>query len=103
MNRIFEKNRHVNKTNEQAETSLNNNAIKFKRQEELPLCNCKNLPLLSSEEMDRDLFHCGVTTEIMEIIRRREKIPETKRFPTVLKLAQKDINIDPSFYLTKRK
>ena len=29
--------------------------------------------------MDRDYFHWGATTEIMEIIRRREKSPETKR------------------------
>ena len=42
MIRIFEKNRHVNETNEQAETSPNTNAIMFKRQEELPLRNCKS-------------------------------------------------------------
>ena len=29
--------------------------------------------------MDRDYFHWGATTEIMEIIRRREKSPETRR------------------------
>ena len=33
-NRTFEKKRHVNKINEQAETSPNNNAIKFKPQKE---------------------------------------------------------------------
>ena len=52
--RTFEKKRHVNKINEQAETSPNKTAIKFK-------------------------LHWGATTEIMEIIRRREKSPETRR------------------------
>ena len=73
-NRIFEKNRQVNKINEQAETSPNNNAIKFKRQEKLPLPNCQNLSLLSSEEMDRIYFHWGATTGIM-----RWKLSEDER------------------------
>ena len=68
-NTIFEKNRHVNKTNEQAETSPTSHTILFKYQEELPLRNCKNLPLLLSEGMDRENFYWGATTEIMEIIR----------------------------------
>ena len=29
--------------------------------------------------MDREYFHWGATTEIMEIIQRREKSPETRR------------------------
>ena len=58
-NRKFEKERHVNKVNEQAETSPNKIAIKFKRQEKLPLRNCQNLPWSSSEEMDREYFHWG--------------------------------------------
>ena len=37
-----------------------------------------NLPLFKSE-MDRDYFHWGATAEIMEIIRRRRKSPETIR------------------------
>ena len=78
-NRIFEKKRHVNKTNEQAETSPNKNAKKFKPQKELPLPNLQTLQTSSAEEMDRDYFHWGATTEIMEIIRRRKKRPETKR------------------------
>ena len=77
--RTFEKKRHVNKINEQAETSPNNNVIKFKPQKELPLRNLQILQTSSAEEMDRDYFHWGATTEIMEIIRRREKSPETKR------------------------
>ena len=78
-NRTFEKKRHVNKINEQAETSPNKNAIKFKPQKELPLRNLQTLQTSSAEEMDRDYFHWGATTEFMEIIRRREKSPETKR------------------------
>ena len=79
-NRTFEKKRHVNKLNEQAETSPNNNAIKFKPQkEELPIRNFQTLQTPPAEEMDRDYFHWGATAEIMEIIRRREKSPETRR------------------------
>ena len=78
-NRAIEKKRHVNKTNEQAETSPNKTAIKFKRHATLPVLNCKELPLSTSEEMDREYFHWGATTEIMEIIQRREKSPETRR------------------------
>ena len=69
----------MNKINEQAETSPNNNAIKFKPLKELPLRNLQTLQTSSAEEMDRDFFHWGVTAENMEIIRRREKSPETKR------------------------
>ena len=78
-NRTFEKKRHVKKINEQAETSPNDNAIKFKPQKELPLRNFQTLQTSSAEEMDRDYFHWGATAEIMEIIRRREKSPETRR------------------------
>ena len=59
-NRTLEKNRHVNKINERTETSPNSDAIKFKRQQTLPL---RNHPILSKssieEEMDRDCFHWG--------------------------------------------
>ena len=80
-NRIFEKKGHVNKRNEQAGISPNKIAIKIKRQAKLPLRNCQKLPLSTSEEMDREFFLWGggATTEIREIIRRREKIPETRR------------------------
>ena len=77
--RTFEKKRHVNKINEQTETSPNNNAIKFKPQKESPLRNLQTLQTSSAEEMDRDYFHWGATAEIMVIIRRREKSRETKR------------------------
>ena len=78
-NRTFEKNRHVNKINEQTETSLNSDAIKFKRQETLPLHNHSKVSTASIEEMDREYFLWGATAEVMEIIRRREKSPETRR------------------------
>ena len=35
-NRTFERNRHVNKTNERTQTSSNSDAIKFKRKDNLP-------------------------------------------------------------------
>ena len=69
----------MNKINEQAETSPNKTAIKFKRHTKLPVQNHQELLLPTSEEIDREYFHCGATTEIMEIIRRREKSPETRR------------------------
>ena len=79
-NKTFEKNRHVNKINEQTETSPNSDVINFKRQKTLPL---RNHPKLSSssieEDMDRDYFHWGATAEIMQIIQRSEKSPETRR------------------------
>ena len=78
-NRTFEKKRHINKRNEQEETSPNNIAIKFKPQKELPLRNLQTLQTSSAEEMDQEYFHWGATAEIMEIIGRREKSPETKR------------------------
>ena len=79
-NRTFEKNRHVNKTNERTETSPNSDAIEFKRQELLPLHNYLKPATASIEkEMDRDYFHWGATAEIMQTIQRREKSPETRR------------------------
>ena len=79
-NRTFEKNRHVNKTNERTETSPNSDAIEFKCQESLPLHNhLKPATASIEEEMDRDYFHWGATAEIMQSIQRREKSPETRR------------------------
>ena len=78
-NRTFEKKRHVNKTNEQAKNQSKQIAIKFKRHPKLPVQNYQELPLPTSEEMDREYFHWGATTEIMEIIQRREKSPKTRR------------------------
>ena len=69
----------MNKINEQAETSPNKTAIKFKRHTKLPVQNHQEIPLPTSEEIDREYFHWGATTEIMEIIRRGEKSQETRR------------------------
>ena len=79
-NRIFEKNRHANKINERTGTSPNSHAIKFKRQETLPLHNHPKLSISSiEEEMDRYYFLWGATAQIMEIIRRSENSPKTRR------------------------
>ena len=77
--RTFGEKRHVNKRNEQAETSPNKTAIKFKHHKKLPVQKYQELPLPTSEEMDREYFHWGATTEIMEIMQRREKSPESRR------------------------
>ena len=69
----------MNKINEQAETSPNKTAIKFKRHTKLPVQKYQELPLPTSEETDREYFHWGATTKIMEIIQRRENCPETRR------------------------
>ena len=70
----------MNITNERTETRPNSDARKFKRQETFPLHNQLKLPTSSiEEEMDGDYFHWGATAEIMQIIQRREKSPETRR------------------------
>ena len=62
----------MNKINERTETSPNSDAIKFKRQEALPLRNHPKLSTSSiEEEKDRDYFHWGATAKIMQIIQRR--------------------------------
>ena len=76
-NSTFKKKRHVNKINKQAETSPNKTAIKFKRHTKLPVQKYQELPLPTSEEMDREYFHWVATTEIMEIIQRQKRSPET--------------------------
>ena len=70
----------MNKINEQTETSPNSDAIKFKPQETLLLHTHSKLSTSSiEEEVDREHFHWGATAEVMEIIRRRNKSPETRR------------------------
>ena len=54
--RTFEKKRHVNKINEQAETSPNNNAIKFKPQKELPLRNLQTLQYRQPKKWTEIIF-----------------------------------------------
>ena len=92
-NRTFEKNRDVNKKREQAKLIVNNRRQKAKTESHTrnsksnlnPNSNSnsnrtflQNLPVFKTE-MDRDYFHWGATPEIMEIIRKRRKSPETLR------------------------
>ena len=86
-NRIFENNRDVNKMNKQTNSAPNKRQRKAKTESSIRYLNSNsnqnsnllnNLPLFRNE-MDRDYFHWGATAEIMEIIRRRRKSPETLR------------------------
>ena len=86
-NRIFENNRDVNKMNKQTNSAPNKRQRKAKTESSIRYLNSNsnqnsnllnNLPLFKNE-MDRDYFHWGATAEIMEIIRRRRKSPETLR------------------------
>ena len=73
--RIFEKKkRHVIKLNEQAETSPNKNTIKFKPQVNLPLRNCQNLPLSSSEAMNREYFTGGRQQKSWKLSEEERKV-----------------------------
>ena len=86
-NRIFENNRDVNKMNKQTNSAPNKRQRKAKTESSIRHLNSNsnqnsnllnNLPLFKNE-MDRDYFHWGATAEIMKIIRRRRKSPETLR------------------------
>ena len=86
-NRIFENNRDVNKINKQTNSASNKRQQKAKTESSIRNLNSNsnqnsnllhNLPLFKSE-MDRDYFHWGATAEIMEIMQRRRKSPETLR------------------------
>ena len=86
-NRIFENNRDVNKINKQMNSASNKRQRKAKTESSVRNLisnsnqisnNLNNLPLFKSE-VDKDYFHSGATAEIMEIIRRRRKSPETLR------------------------
>ena len=85
-NRTFENNRDVNKNRDQAKFTSNNSREKLKpesknRNATLHQNSTSNLNYLPpfKNKMDREYFHWGATTEIMEIIRRRRKSPETLR------------------------
>ena len=86
-NREFEKNRHVNEVNKQTNNAPNKRQRKVETESSIRNLNSNsnqnsnllnNLSLFKSE-MDRDYFHRGATTEIMEKIRRRRKSPEALR------------------------
>ena len=85
-NRTFENNRDVNKNRDQAKFISNNSREKLKPESKIRNATLhqnsisnSNLLLPFKNEMDREYFHWGATTEIMEIIRRRRKSPETLR------------------------
>ena len=86
-NRIFENNRDVNKINKQTNNAPNKRQRKVKTESSIRNLNSNsnqnsnllNILSLFKSEMDRDYFHWDATTEIMEIIRRRKKSPETLR------------------------
>ena len=87
INRTFEKNRDVNKNNEQAKSASNKPRQKAKTESSIRNLNLNLTPnsklpnelSLFKSEINRDCFHCGATAEVMEIIRRRRKNPETLR------------------------
>ena len=77
----------MNKMNKQTNSAPNKRQRKAKTESSIRHLNINsnqnsnllnNLPLFKNE-MDRDYFHWGATAEIMEIIRRRRKSPETLR------------------------
>ena len=77
----------MNKINKQTNNAPNKRQRKVKTESSIRNLNSdsnqnsilsNNLSLFKSE-MDRDYFHWGATTEIMVIIRRRRKSPETLR------------------------
>ena len=91
-NRTFENNRDVNKNRDQAKFTSNNSREKLKPESKIRNAtlhqNSISNPLPPfKNEMDRKYFHWGATTEIMEIIRRRRKSPET------LRLVEKSLKI----------
>ena len=78
-NRILENNRDVNKINKQTNNAPNKRQRKVKTESSIRNLNSNsnqnskllnNLSLFKSKK-DRDYFHWGATTEIMEIIRRQ--------------------------------
>ena len=77
----------MNKMNKQTNSAPNKRQRKAQTESSIRYLNSNsnqnsnllnNLPLFKNE-MDRDYFHWGATAEIMEIIRRRRKSPETLR------------------------
>ena len=85
-NTTFENNRDVNKNRDQAKFTSNNSREKLKPESKIRNATLHQNSISNSiillpfkNEMDREYFHWGATTEIMEIIRRRRKSPETLR------------------------
>ena len=71
-NKIFQNKGHVNKINESENTTSGQSEISTAK---------TNLKEENIEKYNREnLYHWGATREIMEILRRRNKSPETRRF-----------------------
>ena len=86
-NGTFEKNRDVNKKHDQTKLTKDNRRRKAKTESPTRKLiqnsnsnpnSLQNLPLFKTE-MDRDYFHWGAPTEIIEIIRKKRKSPESPR------------------------
>ena len=85
-NGTLENNRDVNKNRDKAKFAWNNSRENFKPESQIrnvnliqnSSLNSNSLPFFKNE-MDREYFHWGATAEVIEIIRRRRKIPETLR------------------------
>ena len=72
-NRTFQNKDHVNKINESEKTTSGQSEIRTAK-------TSSNVKEEDIEKMNREnLYHWGATREIMEIIRRRNKSPETRR------------------------
>ena len=72
-NKTFQNKGHVNKINESEKTTSGQSEISTSK-------TSSNLKEENIEKMNREnLYHWGATREIMEIIRRRNKSPETRR------------------------
>ena len=72
-NRTFQNKGHVNKINESEKTTSGQSEISTSK-------TSSNLKEENIEKMNREnLYHWGATREIMEIKRRRNKSPETRR------------------------
>ena len=72
-NRTFQNKSHVNKINESEKTTSGQSEINTAK-------TSSNLKEEDIEKMNREnLYYWGATKEIMEIIRRRNKSPETRR------------------------
>ena len=75
-NRTFQTKCHVNKTNNSGNTTSGQSEISTAKTNS----NTKSEENIDDEKMNREnLYHWGAPQEIMEIIRRRNKSPETRR------------------------
>ena len=75
-NRTFQNKCHVNKTNNSENTTSGQSEIRTAKTSS----NTTSEENIDDEKMNREnLYHWGATGEIMEIIKRRNKSPKTRR------------------------